>query len=87
MTRNLDQGPCPMSLPGPANATAAVLGLENDSERPDRAEPSRSRRDGQIEAQSPLLPRSSWQDRQAFLRVLVRAKRSLDIAEINAYFD
>lgn len=88
MTRSSDQGSRSTSLPGPANKTAAVLlGLENDSARPDRVEPSRRRWDGQVDAQFPLLPRSSWQDQQAFLRVLIRAKRSLDIAEINAYFD
>lgn len=32
------------------------------------------------EVQSPLLPRSGWQDRRTFLSVIMRAKRSLDIA-------
>ena len=36
------------------------------------------------DAQSPLLPRSGWQNRRAFLSVLIKAKQSLDIAEIAA---
>ncbi len=36
------------------------------------------------DAQSPLLPRSGWQNQRAFLSVLIKAKRSLDIAEIAA---
>ena len=39
------------------------------------------------DAQSPLLPRSGWQNRRAFLSVLIKAKRSLDIAEITAFLD
>ncbi|GAA6623368.1 hypothetical protein [Scytonema sp. NUACC26] len=35
-------------------------------------------------AHLPLLPRSGWQNQRAFLSVLVKAKRSLDIAEIAA---
>jgi hypothetical protein len=37
--------------------------------------------------QFPLLPRSAWQDRRAFLRVLIKAKRALDLAEISALVD
>lgn len=40
--------------------------------------------ESQMDAQAPLLPRSGWQNRRAFLSVLIRAKRSLDIAEITA---
>ncbi|WDD36987.1 hypothetical protein PQG02_34770 (plasmid) [Nostoc sp. UHCC 0926] len=36
------------------------------------------------DAQSPILPRSGWQNRRAFLKVLVKAKQSLDMAEITA---
>lgn len=35
----------------------------------------------------PLLPRSGWQNRQAWLKVLIRVKRSLDIAEINTWLN
>ncbi|MEH1919598.1 hypothetical protein [Nostoc sp.] len=31
-----------------------------------------------------LLPRSSWQDEQAFLRAIIRAKQALDMAELTA---
>ncbi|QLE53213.1 hypothetical protein FD724_35355 (plasmid) [Nostoc sp. C057] len=30
----------------------------------------------------PLLPRSGWQDEQAFLRAIIRAKQALDMAEL-----
>ncbi|MBC6430122.1 hypothetical protein FM036_04400 [Nostoc sp. HG1] len=36
------------------------------------------------DARSPILPRSGWQNRRAFLKVLVKAKQSLDMAEITA---
>jgi hypothetical protein len=39
------------------------------------------------EVQSPLLPRSGWQNQRAFLSVLMRAKQALDIAEITALLD
>ncbi|MBD2511519.1 hypothetical protein H6G91_30475 [Nostoc muscorum FACHB-395] len=32
----------------------------------------------------PLLPRSGWQDEQAFLRAIIRAKQALDMAELTA---
>jgi hypothetical protein len=32
----------------------------------------------------PLLPRSGWQDEQAFLRAVIRAKQALDMAELTA---
>jgi len=51
---------------------------------PDDAEPSPSSWDNQVDTQ-PLLPRSSWQNYRAFLKILIRAKRSLDIAEINPF--
>ncbi|MGL5075680.1 MAG: hypothetical protein ACRDBG_07535 [Waterburya sp.] len=31
----------------------------------------------------PVLPRQGWEDKQAFVKVVIRAKRALDIAEIN----
>lgn len=34
-----------------------------------------------------LLPRASWQDQKALLKVLIRVKQSLDIAEITALLD
>ncbi len=67
--------------------TGDSLALHNDSlpyERTDNFESSESGSDSQIDPQSPLLPRSGWQNQQAFLRVLIRAKKSLDIAEITA---
>lgn len=39
--------------------------------------------DSATNAQS-LLPRPGWQNQRAFLSVLIKAKRSLDIAEIAA---
>ena len=41
--------------------------------------------DTQVDTQLPLLPRSGWQNQETFLRILIRAKRSLILAEINAY--
>ncbi|WP_166482410.1 hypothetical protein [Scytonema sp. UIC 10036] len=35
-------------------------------------------------SQPPLLPRSAWQNQQAFYRVIIKAKKALDIAEISA---
>ncbi|MHC5610574.1 MAG: hypothetical protein ACYTXA_06030 [Nostoc sp.] len=32
----------------------------------------------------PLLPRSGWQDEQAFLKAIIRAKQALDMAELTA---
>jgi hypothetical protein len=61
--------------------------LEKDSvhsEKNDNFESKTSNSDDQLNTQSPLLPRSGWQNQQAFLRVLIKAKRSLDIAEIAA---
>jgi hypothetical protein len=34
--------------------------------------------------QFPVLPRYGWQDQKAFFKALIKAKRSLDIAEISA---
>lgn len=68
-----------------AHETAGELLSETDpflDKEPDNAESSPSRWDK--DAQLPLLPRSSWQDQQTFLKILIRAKRSLDIAEIGA---
>ena len=59
------------------------LALEKESlpfEGTDNFESSKSASD----VQSPLLPRSGWQNPRAFLSVLIKAKRSLDIAEIAA---
>jgi hypothetical protein len=44
-------------------------------------------RSRQTISQFPLLPRSAWQDRRAFLKVLIKAKRALDLAEISAFVD
>lgn len=30
-----------------------------------------------------ILPRQGWQDKRAFLKAIIKAKRALDIAEIN----
>ncbi len=30
-----------------------------------------------------VLPRSGWQDKKAWLKAVIRAKRALDLAEIN----
>jgi hypothetical protein len=30
-----------------------------------------------------ILPRQGWQDKQAFVKAVIKAKRALDIAEIN----
>ena len=30
-----------------------------------------------------ILPRQGWQDKQAFLKAIIKAKRTLDIAEIS----
>jgi len=67
--------------------TGDSLALEKDSlpyERTENFESSGSGSDSQIDPQSPLLPRSGWQNRRAFLSVLIRVKQSLDIAEITA---
>ena len=39
------------------------------------------------DSQAPLLPRYGWQDQQAFVKTIIKAKRLLDIAEITAYLD
>ena len=36
---------------------------------------------------SQLLPRQGWQNKQAFLKAIIKAKRSLDIAEISQLLD
>ncbi len=67
--------------------TGDSLALERDSlpyERTDNVESAGSGSDSQIDAQAPLLPRSGWQNRRAFLSVLIRTKQSLEIAEITA---
>lgn len=67
--------------------TGDSLALEKNSvpyEETDNSESSGSDSDSQIDPQSPLLPRSGWQNRRAFLSVLIKAKQSLDIAEITA---
>jgi hypothetical protein len=30
-----------------------------------------------------ILPRQGWQDKQAFVRALIKAKKALDVAEIS----
>ncbi len=37
---------------------------------------------GDRDSQS-ILPRSGWQDKKAWLKAVIRAKRALDMAEIN----
>ncbi|MEH2179230.1 hypothetical protein [Nostoc sp.] len=37
-----------------------------------------------LDVRSPILPRYGWQNRRAFLKVFVKAKQSLDMAEITA---
>jgi hypothetical protein len=67
--------------------TGDSLALEKHSVRSQgnvNFESARSGSNGQMGAQSPLLPRSGWQNRRAFLIVLIRAKQSLDIEEIAA---
>ena len=39
-----------------------------------------------LDAQSPILPRSDWQNWRAFLKVLVKAKQSQRVAETTATF-
>ena len=34
-----------------------------------------------------VLPRRGWQDKQALLKVIMKAKRALDIAEISHLLD
>lgn len=55
-----------------------------DSENTEHQEWSKSVSEGQLGSLSPLLPRSAWQNQQAFLRVLIKAKQALDMAEITA---
>jgi hypothetical protein len=31
-----------------------------------------------------ILPRQGWQDKQAFVRAVIKAKKALDIAEISS---
>ncbi len=53
--------------------TGDSLALEKDSlpyEGTDNFESSGSGSDSQMDAQAPLLPRSGWQNRRAFLSVL-----------------
>lgn len=67
--------------------TSDLLALEKDlipDEKTDNFESSRSALDDQLETESPLLPRSGWQNRRDFLRVLIKAKQALDVAEITA---
>ncbi|MEH2326474.1 MAG: hypothetical protein V7K32_23515 [Nostoc sp.] len=69
--------------------TGNFLAVENDSvsyTESDDLELSKSL-DNQHNAQSPLLPRSGWQNRRAFLTALIKAKRSLDIAEITSFLE
>jgi len=66
--------------------TGNFLAVEKDSvsyKESDALESSKSL-DNQQNAQSPLLPRSGWQNRRAVLSTLIKAKRSLDIAEITS---
>ena len=34
-----------------------------------------------------ILPRRGWQDKKSLLKVIIKAKRSLDIAEISHFLD
>ena len=34
-----------------------------------------------------VLPRQGWQDKQVFLKAVIKAKRALDIAEISKLLD
>ncbi|WP_019503879.1 hypothetical protein [Pleurocapsa sp. PCC 7319] len=34
---------------------------------------------------SSVLPRQGWQDKQAFIKALIKAKQSLEIAEISNF--
>jgi hypothetical protein len=45
---------------------------------------SKDSANNELNSQSLLLPRTGWQDRQAYFRVLVKTKRALDLAEITA---
>nr|AVH79502.1 hypothetical protein [Tolypothrix sp. PCC 9353] len=37
--------------------------------------------------ESPLLPRSAWQNPEVFARLLLKTKKMLDIAEFSSLFD
>jgi hypothetical protein len=39
------------------------------------------------DSQQLLLPRSGWTDRRAFVKVLMKTKRALDLAEIGALIE
>lgn len=62
-------------------ATGDFVALENNSID---SEWSKDISEVQSNPQSPLLPRSAWQNRQVFSSVLIRAKRALDMVEIAA---
>ncbi len=67
--------------------TSDLLALDKDLipyEKTDGFEPSRIAVDDNLGTQSPLLPRSGWQNRRDFLRVVIKAKQALDMAEITA---
>ena len=34
-----------------------------------------------------VLPRQGWQDKQAFVKAIIKVKRALDIAEISHFLD
>ena len=34
-----------------------------------------------------VLPRQGWQDKQAFVKAIIKAKRALDIAEISNFLN
>ena len=34
-----------------------------------------------------ILPRQGWQNKQAFLKAIIKAKRTLDIAEVSNFLD
>ena len=36
---------------------------------------------------SQLLPRQGWQNKQDFIKAIIKAKRTLDIAEISSILD
>lgn len=69
------------------DTSSDTFALDNELVSPSatgHSELSDSRLNTQLDSQ-PLLPRSAWQDRQALVKVLIRAKKSLDIAEITAF--
>jgi hypothetical protein len=75
-----------MNAPNQTNSNSLFVEQNSVfSQKTNNFESSNRNSNNKLDPQPSLLPRSGWQDRQAFLKTLIKTKRALELAEITAF--